>query len=89
MYRFRQILGELETKHEIMLEQESTRLSPEEERAQLLANVKNDNAEVAAMEQQMKETQTRIEQIISELKEIDNVLHKYLLVCAYSFICIF
>ena len=44
MYRFRQILGELETKHEIMLEQESKRLSPEEERAQLLANVKNDNA---------------------------------------------
>ena len=74
MYRFRQILGELETKHEIMLEQESKRLSPEEERAQLLANVKNDNAEVAAMEQQIKETQTRIEQIISELKEIDSVI---------------
>ncbi len=74
MYRFLQILGELETKHDIMLEQESKRLSPEEERAQLLANVKNDNAEVAAMEQQIKETQTRIEQIISELKEIDSVI---------------
>ena len=76
MYRFQQILGELETKHEVMLEQESKRLSPEEERAQLLANVKNDNAEVAAMEQQIKETQTRIEQIISELKEIDSVIAK-------------
>ena len=75
MYRSRQILAELEIKHEFMLEQESKRLSPEEERAQLLASVKNDNAEVNAMEQQIKEISGRIEQINNELKEVDDVIN--------------
>ena len=74
MYRSRQILAELEIKHEFMLEQESKRLSPEEERAQLLASVKNDNAEVNAMEQQIKEISGSIEQINNELKEVDDVI---------------
>ena len=56
-----------------MAEQDSKRLDPEEEKAQLLARVKSDNAEVAVMEQQIKEVAIQLERLQNELKEVDNV----------------
>lgn len=55
------------------MEQESKRLDPEEEKAQLLSRVKSDNAEVAVMEQQIKEVSFQLERLQNELKEVDNV----------------
>lgn len=69
----RQNLVELESKHEQMKEQDAKRLDPEGERAQLVASVKSDNAEVAAMEQQIKEILAETERLQNELQEIDNV----------------
>ena len=73
MFRLRQNLVELESKHEQMKEQDAKRLDPEGERAQLVASVKSDNAEVAAMEQQIKEILAETERLQNELQEIDNV----------------
>ena len=69
----RQNLVELESKHEQMKEQDAKRIDPEGERAQLVASVKSDNAEVAAMEQQIKEILAETERLQNELQEIDNV----------------
>lgn len=73
MFRLRQAQTELEMKYQLMKENDAKRLSPEDERAELLATVKNDNAEVAAMEQQINELGTQIERLQNELKEVDNV----------------
>ena len=56
-----------------MMEQEANRLNPEDERAQLLANVRSDNAEVSAMEQQIKDLQSQVERVQNELKSIEDV----------------
>jgi TolA-binding protein len=53
-------------------------LDPEGERAQLVASVKSDNAEVAAMEQQIKELLSETERLQNELQEIDNVCQIFL-----------
>ena len=55
------------------MEQEANRLNPEDERAQLLANVRSDNAEVSAMEQQIKDLQSQVERVQNELKSIEDV----------------
>jgi septal ring factor EnvC (AmiA/AmiB activator) len=73
MFRLRQALVELESKYEQMKEQDAKRLDPEGERAQLVASVKSDNAEMAAMEQQIKEILAETERLQNELQEIDNV----------------
>ena len=59
-----------------MVEQEANRLDPEAERMQLLAGVKSDNAEVAAMEQQIKQIQSESESLQNQLHEIDHVIFK-------------
>lgn len=56
-----------------MKKQDEKRLDPEDERAQLVASVKSDNAEVAAMEQQIKEILSQTEKLQNELQEVDNV----------------
>jgi hypothetical protein len=61
-----------------MKEQDAKRLDPEGERAQLVASVKSDNAEVAAMEQQIKELLSETERLQNELQEIDNVCQIFL-----------
>ena len=73
MFRLRQALVDLELKHDQMKEQDAKRLDPEGERAQLVASVKSDNAEVAAMELQIKEIMAQTEKINNELQEVDNV----------------
>lgn len=73
MYRLRLTLAELEVKQDSMIQQEAKRLEPEEEKAQLLARVKSDNAEVALMEQQIKEATAQLERLQNELKEVDSV----------------
>jgi vacuolar-type H+-ATPase subunit I/STV1 len=78
MFRLRKTVVELEFKHEQMKEQDAKRLDPEGERAQLVASVKSDNAEVAAMEQQIKELLSETERLQNELQEIDNVCHIFL-----------
>ena len=65
--------AELEKQYLLMLEQESQRLDPDEERAQLLGNVRSDNAEISAMDAKIKETQIQIERIQNELKEAEDV----------------
>ena len=57
MFRLRQALVDLELKHDQMKEQD----------------VKSDNAEVAAMELQIKEIMAQTEKINNELQEVDNV----------------
>jgi hypothetical protein len=78
MFRLRKTVVELEFKHEQMKEQDAKRLDPEGERAQLVASVKSDNAEVAAMEQQIKELLSETERLQNELQEIDNVCQIFL-----------
>ncbi len=73
MFHLRQSLAELEAKQELMAEQDSKRLEPEEEKAQLLARVKSDNAEIAVMEQQIKDVGAQLERVQNEQKEVDNV----------------
>ena len=73
MFRLRQALVDLELKHDQMKEQDAKWLDPEGERAQLVASVKSDNAEVAAMELQIKEIMAQTEKINNELQEVDNV----------------
>lgn len=75
MFHLRQSLAELEAKQELMAEQDSKRLEPEEEKAQLLARVKSDNAEIGVMEQQIKDIGVQLERVQNELKEVDNVSH--------------
>lgn len=81
MFRLRQAQAELEAKFKLMKEQDATRLSPEDERAHLLAKVKNDNAEVAAMEQQINELSVQMERLQNELKEVDHVTSLYHVIC--------
>ncbi|XP_046656187.1 intraflagellar transport protein 74 homolog [Daphnia pulicaria] len=76
MFRLRKTVVELEFKHEQMKEQDAKRLDPEGERAQLVASVKSDNAEVAAMEQQIKELLSETERLQNELQEIDNTFEE-------------
>ena len=78
VFRLRLALIDLELKHEQMKEQDAKRLDPEGERTQLLASVKSDNAEVAAMEQQIKEIMGHTEKLQIELQEIDTVCHQTL-----------
>ncbi len=59
-----------------MKEQDAKRLDPEGERAQLVASVKSDNAEVAAMELQIKEIMAQTEKLQNELQEVDTVCFK-------------
>lgn len=73
MFQLRQSLVQLESKYEQMNEQDAKRLDPEGERAQLVASVKSDNAEVAAMETQIKEVLAETERLQNELQEADNV----------------
>jgi septal ring factor EnvC (AmiA/AmiB activator) len=68
-----QSVADLEKKQKVMMEQEANRLNPEDERAQLLANVRSDNAEVSAMEQQIKDLQSQVERVQNELKSIEDV----------------
>ena len=68
-----QTVADLEKKQKVMMEQEANRLNPEDERAQLLANVRSDNAEVSAMEQQIKDLQSQVERVQNELKSIEDV----------------
>lgn len=85
MFRLRQTLAELESKYEQMKEQDEKRLDPEGERVQLVASVKSDNAEVAAMEQQIKEILAQTEKLQNELQEVDNVSLKLVLDFVQSF----
>lgn len=74
MYNLQTTLEDLEGKRRAMIEQESKRLDPEQERNQLLAAVRSDNIEITAMEQEIKDTQSLISRAQDRLKDIETAI---------------
>ena len=56
------------------MEEEKTRLSPEEEQRRLLASVKADNQEIATMDRQSKELDEKIRMMQEELMQTETEL---------------
>lgn len=69
-------ISEVEEKRDKLREEEKNRLSPEEERVQLLAKVKQDNADVAAAERQTAELKRRIAEAEQELEQLETDLEE-------------
>ncbi|XP_015520554.1 intraflagellar transport protein 74 homolog isoform X1 [Neodiprion pinetum] len=69
-------ISEVEGKRDKLREEEKNRLSPEEERIQLLAKVKQDNADVAAAERQTAELKRRIAEAEHELEQLETDLEE-------------
>ncbi|XP_012258502.2 intraflagellar transport protein 74 homolog [Athalia rosae] len=69
-------ISEVEGKRDRLREEEKNRLSPEEERIQLLAKVKQDNADIAAAEKQMSELKGRISEAEQELEQLETDLEE-------------
>lgn len=66
-------LKEAEERKVSLLEEERTRSTPAQEREQLLQRVKDDNAEMAAMERQIGEIRDLIYKKQQELEQIEQV----------------
>lgn len=66
-------LKEAEERKVSVLEEERTRSTPAQEREQLLQRVKDDNAEMAAMERQIGEIRDQIYKKQQELEQIEQV----------------
>ncbi|KAL7837945.1 hypothetical protein AOLI_G00263490 [Acnodon oligacanthus] len=64
-------LQELEQRKDVMLAEEKSTGSPQEERERLLKQVKEDNQEIASMERQLTETREKINQLTEELRQLD------------------
>jgi hypothetical protein len=73
-------LKEAEERKVSLLEEDRTRSTPAQEREQLLQRVKDDNAEMAAMERQIGEIRDLIYKKQQELEQIEQVQLKWLLV---------
>lgn len=67
-------LGELESRRDTLREEERNRLSPAEERDRLLARVRQDNGEIAAMERASAELREHIRQSQLNLHQLNEVL---------------
>ncbi|CAK8676216.1 intraflagellar transport protein 74 homolog [Clavelina lepadiformis] len=67
-------LNELNQKEEQLLEEERTRVSPEEEQRQLLASVKSHNQEISTMDRQNKELEEKIKVMQEELQQLQSEL---------------
>lgn len=72
-------LKEAEERKLSLLEEERTRSTPAQEREQLLQRVKDDNAEMAAMERQIGEIRDLVYKKQQELEQIEQVQLKWLL----------
>lgn len=72
-------LKEAEERKVSLLEEERTRSTPAQEREQLLQRVKDDNAEMAAMERQIGEIRDLIYKKQQELEQIEQVQLEQLL----------
>ena len=62
-----------EKKNEILLENQK-RGTPKEERERLLKQVKGDNADITAMERQIKDVQDEVTRVNQDLQEIEQVI---------------
>lgn len=69
-------ISEVEEKRDRLREEEKNRLSPEEERQQLLAKVKQDNADVAAAERRTSEVKRLITEAEQELEQLETDLEE-------------
>lgn len=79
-------LKEAEERKASLLEEERTRSTPAQEREQLLQRVKDDNAEMAAMERQAGEIRDLIYKKQQELEQIEQVwLEQFLPSVAMNF----
>lgn len=67
---------EVEGKRDRLREEEKNRLSPEEEREQLLAKVKQDNTDIAAAERQTTEMKKRMTELEQELERLETDLEE-------------
>lgn len=66
-------LEELEGRRDQLREEERNRLSPGEEREKLLARVRQDNSEIAAMERASAELREHIRQAQLNLQQVNEV----------------
>lgn len=66
-------LREREERKAVLLEEERTRSTPAQEREQLLQKVKEDNAEMAAMERQITQINEQMKKKKEELELIEQV----------------
>lgn len=72
--RLHEQLRELEDKRDQLMKEVSTKLTPDEERSRLLKQVKDDHAELATMERQIKEINERLQSVQDENQQLEQDL---------------
>lgn len=72
--RLYETLGELLAKREQLEEEDKGRVSPEQEKEQLLSNVKMHNQDISVLDRQKKELNEKISAMQDEIQEIENEL---------------
>lgn len=66
-------LAELEEQYNALLEEEESKLNPEQEREKLLLQIKNDNYEISNAEANMQTVENQIKEAEAQLEQLNQV----------------
>nr|XP_015217918.1 PREDICTED: intraflagellar transport protein 74 homolog isoform X1 [Lepisosteus oculatus] len=70
-------LHELEMRRDVMIAEDKSLGSPQEERERLLKQVKEDNQEIASMERQLTEIREKMSQVNEDMRQIENDMEEH------------